>query len=163
MNITREAIAAKALLKSIRDLDADDDLALDMVEGETSLLEAFDRLLERMARCEAHIVGTKAVVADIEARAERFKKRIETDRALIEQAMTIAELPKVERPLATISLRQLQPKLIVSDEAEIPARFWKPADPTLDKKALSEALKASEAVPGASLSNAAPTLTIRRN
>ena len=46
-------------------------------------------------------------------------------------------------------------------EALIPAKFWKPQDPKLDRAAVAEALKAGETVPGASLSNGGLSLSIR--
>jgi len=53
------------------------------------------------------------------------------------------------------------PKTIIADEALIPARFWKPSDPKLDRAAVSAALKAGEIVPGATLGNGGFTLSVR--
>jgi hypothetical protein len=98
---------------------------------------------------------------DMKARANRFEKRIGIRRALIEQAMMIAEVNKVERPLATLSLTTRPASVVVTEEADIPSRFWKQGKPTLDKKAMGIALKDGEAIPGATLTTQAPTLTIR--
>lgn len=157
----REAQAVKSLRESIAALDADDDLLADTIEGETSLFEAVDRLLSRMAENRAMVVGTDEAMADLAARKDRFVKRVEADRSLIEQAMMIAELPKLERPTATLSLSNRAPKVIVETEADIPAEFFKAPPPVLDKKSLADALKAGRDVPGAVLSNAAPSLTVR--
>lgn len=160
----REAQAVAALRSSMEALAADDPtLLLDTIEGETGLLEAVDALLARMAETRALIAGTEIVAAELDARRRRFEARLASDRALIEQAMSIAELDKLERPAATLSLAKRQPRVEVQTESDVPARFWNAADPTLDKKALLAALKAGEAVPGACLSNAAPTLSIRSN
>ena len=107
------------------------------------------------------VAGAEKVVADLEARAKRVEDRIRMRRGLIEQAMVIAEIKKLERPAATLSLTNRPASLVVSDEAAIPSRFWVAADPKLDRKALSAALKEGEAVAGATLSNAAPSLTVR--
>jgi hypothetical protein len=157
----REAQAVKALRESMAVLNEDDALLADTIEGETGLFEMIDSLLARRASDLVMIEGTKAVVADLEARTERFKRRIEADRALIEQAMMIAELPKIERPCATLSLSARAPRVEITTEADIPAEFWKAGEPTLDRKALKAALESGRHVAGAVLSNAAPSLTVR--
>lgn len=162
MDPIKEAKAALALRESLASLNEDDALLIDMIEGETGLFEVFDKLLARMTADQALIVGIDAVVSDLESRKARFAKRRETDRALIEQALMIAEIETaVERPAGTLSLTKRPAKLVISTESDIPADYWKPADPVLDKKALTAALKDGATIPGAMLSNAAPSLTIR--
>lgn len=159
----KEAQAVAALKESLRQVGADDDdaLLLDSIEGETSLFEALDKLLLKITEDVAMAKGALDAAAALDARAERFGKRAEAHRALIEQALFIAELPKLERPTATLSLVNRPPKVEIAEEADIPAEFWKVGDPKLDKKSLLAALKEGRAVPGACLSNAAPSLTIR--
>lgn len=160
--LQRQAEAAKALRESLAALgETDPDLILDMTEGETTLFECIDALLLRMASDKALVVGTDAVISDLEARKRRVEKRIEFDRGLIEQAMTIAELPKIERPAATLSLSQRAPALRVDSEADIPAEFWVAGAPKLERKVLTDALKGGRTIPGVALSNAAPSLTVR--
>lgn len=160
----KEAKAVAALRESLAATETpfdDEALILDTVEGETGLFEAIDALLARMAVNRAMVEGLGKVLADLDLRAARYEKRIDTDRALIEQALMIAELSKVERPAATLSLTNRAPKVEVQTEADIPAEFWKAGEPKLDKKALAAAIKDGRTVPGACLSNAAPSLTIR--
>jgi hypothetical protein len=162
MDLTKEAQAVKALRESIAALDGEDELLLlDTIEGETGLFEAVDALLGRIRDCNITIIGINQVTEDLDERRRRVEKSAAATRALIEQAMMIAELDKIERPTATLSLSKRAPKLEITTEAEIPSKYWKAADPTLDKKALTADLKAGEAVPGAMLSNGAPSLTIR--
>lgn len=163
-DIQRQAQAAKALRESIAQLlenDGDEHLAIDMIEGETSLLECIDALLAANTQDAVIVAGVEKVAADLSARKSRVEGRIQMRRALIEQAMLTAEIKKLERPAATLSLSNRAPSAVIADEASIPSRFWIAADPKLDRKALLAALKAGEAVPGAALSNAAPTLSVR--
>jgi hypothetical protein len=156
--IEREAKAAASLRESLRQLgEGDEELMLDMIEGETSLVECIDR----NAADRALIEGTERVIADLQSRADRVERRIKFDRALIEQAMMTAEITKIERPVATLSLTNRAASLRVDSEADIPAEFWTAGAPKLDRKALSAALKEGRPVPGAALSNAAPSLTVR--
>lgn len=180
----KEAQAAAALRESIASVDADDEaLLIDTIEGETGLFEAIDYLLARMAVARAGLAGIETVKAELDARKARYTKRLETDRALIEQAMSVADLTSIERPAATLSLSARAPSLRVETESDIPSRYWKAGEPSLDKKALLADLKARakaldalpsdpEAraaalaalpadIPGATLSNGAPSLTIR--
>lgn len=157
----KEAIAVRSLRESLAALDGDEELLLDTIEGETSLFECLDKLLARMADNRIMVEGIEAVVRDLGARQTRYENRIKADRTLIEQAMCVAELDKIERPTGTLSLARRPAKVEITTEADIPAEFWKPAAPTLDKKALTEALRSGRDVPGAVLTNSAPTLTIR--
>lgn len=157
----KQAMAAKSLCESISQLGEDEQLLMDTIEGETDLFEAVDIILDRIGEDQAMVVGTDKALSDLNARRDRFKKRIETNRALIEQAMMVAEIDKIERPSATLSLVRRAAKVEITEEAAVPSRFFKQAAPTLDKKAVGDALKAGETVPGATLNNQSPSLTIR--
>lgn len=160
----RQIRAASVLRESLKAAgDDDEDLIRDMIEGETSLHEMIDRVVLSMDEDEILVTGLEARASELSDRKKRLEDRIGRKRAMIEQAMVIGEIQKLERPTFTLSLRNTPPKLIVEDEAAIPAKFWKSAAPTLDKKALGDALKAegAEPIPGASLSNGGVSLTKR--
>jgi hypothetical protein len=184
---TIEAQTVKALRESIAALNEDDDLLADTIEGETGFYEVIDRLMDRILEAEVMVEGVDAVVARLTARKQRAETNAKRDRALIEQAMTIAELDTMTRPAATFTLARRAPSLVITEESEIPPRFWKAGEPKLDKKALTDALRDRAAawaaasqrtgdertqaiaalavthpdIPGATLSNGAPSLTIR--
>lgn len=158
--LQREAEAARNLLAQIN-ADGDEDLAHDMIEGETSLLEAIDRAIDEIDECDVTIAGCKEKEAQLAERRKRAEARQERLRGLIEQAMLICDLRTAKRPTATLTVRDVPPKPIIADEALIPARFWKQPEPVLDKKALNEAAKTEE-IPGVTLSNGGTSLTIRR-
>ena len=60
----------------------------------------------------------------------------------------------------TVSLRNGPPKVIITNESEIPVDFWRVRREP-DKSKIGAALKAHEFVPGAVLSNPEMSLTIR--
>lgn len=157
----KEAQAVAALRESLGAALDDGETLVDVIEGETSLLEAIDKLLLTIAESDGLRDGALAAGRNILNRADRFTKRSEAARALIEQALMIAEVDKLERPSATLSLVRRGAKVELTQESDIPAEFWVTGDPKLDKKALAAALKDGRAVPGAVLSNQAPSLTIR--
>lgn len=158
--------AAKKLLVNLRNIDAADDaeLVADTIEGETGLIEALDAALAEIDECEVLVAGLDEKIKAFDARKKQQKDRAERIRALIEQALVSTDMPSLRLPSATISLSKRAPGLVITNEAEIPARFWieqeRPA-PKLDKKALADALKAGD-VPGAVLDNGSLSLTVRR-
>lgn len=166
-----EQIAAEAealkLLRLTLGNDADDaELFRDMVEGETSFFEIIDAIYELIQQDNELITGIKKRIDDLSARKTRIEDRIAMRRAKIEAAIMVYG-DKIERPEATFSIRQNPPSVVVTDEAAIPAKYWKPGDPKLDRALLSADLKAlkdqpdAEPIPGATLNNAPQSLTIR--
>lgn len=164
--LRRQTEAAKSLLANLRaDGEDDADLVADTIEGETGLLEAIGEALAGNDDDEALVIGLKAKEEQFASRRSAIQRRIERRTALIEQAMVATDQSTLRLPTATLTLAKRQPGLVLANEADIPARFWieqeRPA-PKLDKAALREALKAKEAVPGASLDNGSVSLTVRR-
>lgn len=165
-NMRRQMEAAKRLISSLKECGDDDDkeLVTDMIEGQTGLLEAIDAALSQIDEGEILIVGIKAKEQSLEARRKAIETRNDRIRAIIEQAMLATAQMSLRLPSATLSLRKVAPALMVTNEADVPARFWieqeRPA-PKLDKKALAEAVKAGE-IPGATLDNGSVSLSVRR-
>ena len=154
--------AAKALLANIRDVIGDDDeMALTAVEGETSLIETIKQAVDRLHELEAHAEAIGSQIKALGERKSRFEAQRERIKAAVAVAMGQAELRKLELPSATLSIRAVAAKAEIADEALIPSKFWKPQDPKLDRKAVLDALKAKEDVPGAVLSNGGETLAIK--
>jgi len=153
--------AARALLLNIKDVVEDDaEMIETAIEGETNLKEAISAAVDRISECKAHALALESREKDLSDRRQRFLDQAERIRASILVAMGQAELRKLELPQATLSVRGLAPKVVVTDEALIPSKFWKAQDPKLDKKAILDALKAEETVLGAELSNGGETLSI---
>lgn len=188
--LSKQIEVAKILREQITDIAAGDpEFIRDMIEGETDLHECIYTLVASIAEDEVLARSIKEYQDGLTARRKRIEDRADLKRALVATAMEAGELRKLEAPAGTVSLKPVPPKVIVSEEADIPARFWKPADPTLDRKTLGDALKARAAalrelegieepedreaarskvdaehpsIPGATLSNGSMTISIRR-
>lgn len=189
LRLHKEMEAVRVLREQITVLAGEDvDFIRDTIEGETSLHEAISMLTASEAEDRALIAGIKELVDKLEGRSERIERRADHKRAMIASAMDLGELPKLETPAGTVSVRSVPPKLVLIEEADIPARYWKAAAPALDKKAVLDALKARQAavadalalddpgertaaleaakaahpeIPGATLSNGSRTISIR--
>ena len=159
-DLDREAAAARDLLAHIAS-DGDDALSADMVEGETGLYEAIETALAEMDEADAMVEGVTALMEKYEARRAALGRRKERLRSAIEQAMAVSGLPSIRLPAATLTIKDTPPKAIITDENLIPAEFWKPRDPSLDKAAINAAAKVGD-VPGVTMSNGGVSLQVRR-
>jgi hypothetical protein len=157
----RVLTAIRASLAVHHEALEDPDLMMVLAEGETSLLEALDLMLEVDAHDDALIQGLKAHKDTLAVRLHRIQERRQSRRAILEQALMLLERKSLERPLATLSLADRAPSLVVEEEAQIPARFFD-LKPVLNRRLTKEALEAGENVAGARLSNGLVTLTVRR-
>ena len=158
--LRREADAAKSLIASLQ--SDDEDLIHDMTEGSSNLMEAIDVAVAEMDECAAIVAGCDAQIKVYEARSGKFSDRQKRIRALIEQAMLIADLPTAKPATATITVKRTPPKPVVSDESLVPSRFYRTPAPVIDKAAINEAVKAGEVIPGVTLDNGGVSLQIRR-
>ena len=165
-NLRRQTEAAKRLIASLNDAGEGEDATLvsDMIAGETGLQEAIEAAIAEIDECEVMIEGLKAKERAFEARRKSAEDRADRIRAMIEQAMLATEQHSIRLPSATLSLRTVNPGIVVLNEADIPSRFWieqeRPA-PKLDKKALAEAMK-TEQISGVTRDNGSVSLSVRR-
>lgn len=148
-----------SLLSLHPELEQDDVLRQDMIEGSTNALELLDRLIEAEADAVVSETSCAALIERLQKRRERFVNRRITIRKYMMQIMEAANLKKVERPAATVSIASGRPKVVIVDESQIPDAYWRiKREP--DKEAIGTTLKALRDVPGATLSNPESQLRI---
>lgn len=157
----------KAEIERIRDTvqatdPDDDDLLLGMIEGETPAGEMLDELLEMEATAEAHMEANKKRIGQLADRNARLARKREAARAGMQALLEAAGLRKMERAAATVSIRNVPPKVLGEDVTELPEDcvqvVYKP-----DKKAIKAKLEAGVALPGWALSNGGITIAINRS
>jgi hypothetical protein len=160
LDLTRIQIEAVAAM--LADALEDDERAyLDTLEGETDLYEWVRRLLERIEEDQGVIAALSEQMADRQARKLRAADRVAANREAIMALLGCAKLDKLALPEATISIRDVPPKVIVSDEAAVPdelCRFKR----SPDMAAIKAEMESGRAVSGVSRDNGGRTLTIRR-
>jgi nitrogen fixation/metabolism regulation signal transduction histidine kinase len=143
------------------ELIEDDEAWAATLESETDFNEVLTTIVRRIEDTKALVIGTKDRFEELKARKYRFEHRIDTLRELAFKIMTAAEIAKLELPEATLSLRAGQQQIIGdADPAALPDALCK-ISRSPDRTAIKEALKTGKEVPGFSLSNATPSLSIR--
>jgi hypothetical protein len=196
-DLHRSIEAAKSLRLELSRLlagetgEVEDQQALaDTFDGETTLDAEIRAAVLAIEEDEIFISGCKAREAELKARRARLEKRVETTRGLIEQAMTVANWPKLEMDIGTVSIGKAAPRIEIDSESDIPTQFWKRQDPVLDKAGLGKTLRERQkaldaiaklktpeeraaalaaletempAIPGCHLETSGVSLTIRRS
>jgi hypothetical protein len=141
-------------------MDEDEQLRLDMIEGSTDVHEFLTGVVIRIADANAKIEALGDLIAAFKARCDRFEQRSDAMRSLAHKVMDWANVRKVELPAATLSIRAGQPRVIITDETRLPEQFVRiKREP--DKHLIASHLKAGERVEGAALSNSEPVLSVR--
>jgi hypothetical protein len=141
--------------------DIDPETLSDTLEGLTDLRETLAEVIRSALDDEALAAGLSTRLYDMKARIERFQTRAKRKRELALKVMNEAEIPKLTVDDFTASLRHRAPNLGVVEEAKIPAAYWKPQPPKLDRQGLFAALKAGTAIEGAVLEPPALQLSVR--
>jgi len=138
----------------------EDDEAWQMsLESETDVNGFLTDIVRRIEDTKALVIGTKDRFEDLKARKDRFEHRIEALRELALKVMEAAELPRIELPEATLSIRSVPPSIVITDEDNLPdiaCKFERKPDKTKIKELL-----ASGWVAGATMSNGSKSLSIR--
>jgi len=135
-------------------------LLQEMIEANTELLPFLAALVKRSKEAEAYAAGLDLLITDLASRLERYQGRAAALRSLMFSAMQWCDVQKIELPAATLSIRAGTPKVVITDEAAIPAALTRTkVEP--DKTAIKAQLSLGVDVPGAMLSNAEPSLTVR--
>jgi hypothetical protein len=142
-------VAAQQAISALPD-DGDNVLLLNTIEGESDVLEVLDRVVE-------HAVADAKLVELARERARRLEERAKRTRNVALQIIEALGVSPLERPVYTASVSYHR-ELGSLNEAELPDEWWRRAP---DKVAIAKALRAGQDIPGASLGNDAPRLTIR--
>jgi len=108
-----------------------------------------------------HISPEASYIRDMKARIERFERSAKRKRELALKAMNEAEIPKLLVADFTASVRQGAATLEVVEETKIPAAYWRPQPPKLDRQGLLAALKSGTAIEGAILEPPRLQLSVR--
>ena len=141
--------------------DADEETLRDTLEGMTDLNDMLATLIRSSLDDEMFAQALKNRITTMEDRYRRFEVRRKKKRDLVCMTMDRASLKKITESDFTLSLRAGKPNLLVTDESAIPTEYWMQQAPKLARKDLGYALTAGKSIPGATLTNAPPTISVR--
>ncbi len=141
--------------------EIDEHTLADTLEGLTDLREMLAEIIRSALDDEALAAGLSTRLSDMKARIDRFETSARRKRELALKAMSEASIPKLLVADFTASLRQGAPTLDVIEESKIPAAYWKPQPPKLDRQGLLAALKAGTAIEGVVLEPPRLQLSVR--
>lgn len=161
LNVGAAANDAAVLRRALAEEGNDEQLIQDMIAGSSNLAETIAIVYAETIEQDALAEGLKITIDLLQRRLSRLETAAESRRRVICQAMERAEIESIKTPLATLSMRTLPPKVVLTDERRIPAEYWKPQEPKLDKRALLDDLKNGFKIDGAELSNGGQTLSVR--
>lgn len=139
-------------LRELLGSDAEPQLILDTVEGETNALEMLDEIVQT-------IIADEAMRDYAEQRANRWKERADKRRAIVLQIMERIGSRSARRSLYTLSVTEGPKAVHITDDDQIPLGYQRISP---DKAAIARALKEGKQVPGAQLNNGPPVLRIIR-
>lgn len=153
-NITLFQVASeyRDMAERLSDLDLDEQTIIDTLESESGELTTKAQNVAFVVRnLESIAEAIKEAESQMAARRKAIEKRAERIREYLKAGMQIAGISKIESPYFTISLRRNPAAVDVFDTAQVPDQYMHtplPPPPTVDRKAISAAIKAGEDVPG---------------
>ncbi len=148
------------LLAEYPELEEDDALRADAIEGETDAHKLISRALEQRQEAETMAGAIKAREVDLSARRSRFERKSEAMKSLIRNVMQAAKLQKLALPQATLSITSPRQTVGIEDLEQLPQGYFKTIRQA-DKTAIKSALEAGEQIPGAYLVTGSAGLMVR--
>lgn len=160
MDAAKLASEIQHILVAYPDLADDEELRLDTLEGETD----FHRIMSRLVRARneklADAEGLAGYISKLSERRARQVRGADGIKSLMLSLMSVADLPKLVLPEATISVTKPRASVDVLDADALPqGTFSIIRQP--DKTAIKALIEAGDEVPGAALKLSDPGLTIR--
>lgn len=155
--LTLYEIAAefRQMVAALMATDADAQAVADTIEGESWPLEIkAQNVAYAIKTLLASAEAIKAAEGEMAARRKAMENRAASIKDYLLMCMELAGVQKIDCPHFSIKIAANPPAVLIEDERQIPASFFKtpePPPPMVDKKAIAEALKAGEDVPGARL------------
>jgi len=138
-------------VNALSDLDLPDEVVADTLE---SLQYPLEQKATNVAMFVRNLEATAEAIKEAESEMAKRRKALESRAANVREYlkanMIRAGISKIECPLFKLAIRDNPPSVVI--DGVVPAEFMRqpePPPPAPDKKAISEALKAGQHVPGA--------------
>ena len=140
---------------------ADEETLADTLEGITDLREMIAAVIRSALVDDALSAGLRTRLGEMKERLARLEARGAKKRQLALDVMDEIGLRKLQEPDFTASTRAGSASLVVMSEGDVPAPYWTPQPPRMDRQALLGELKRGAEIPGVQLNNPKPVLVVR--
>jgi len=141
--------------------DLDEETLNDTLEGITDLHEMIAAVIRSALVDDALSTGLRTRLGEMKERLTRLEERGAKKRQLALEVMDEVGLSKLQEPDFTASTRAGSASLLVKSEGDVPAPYWIPQPPRMDRQALLGELKRGAEIPGVQLNNPKPVLVVR--
>lgn len=145
----------RALVDYLADSQTDEQAVLDTLEAEAYPLEVkAQNTAYAIKNLEATAEAIKAAEKEMADRRKAIEKRAANLREYTKTCMEIAGVSKIECPHFALTIKKNPSGVEIFEQTLVPAKFLRtpePPPPSIDKKAVADAIKAGEEVPGAML------------
>lgn len=153
---TASRVAAQLIAVGIDESDPD---FVELLASETDVLERLRRILRAARHTEAQSKALGEIQAEMRERKTRLDKKAESLRGVVLQALGELGLTKLDAPDFSASVGASRPSVVITDETALPDDVC--ALKRVPSKTAIAAALAEGPVPGASMSNGTPSITIR--
>ena len=155
MNLFDIAADYRQMAQKLTDLDLPDEVIRDTLEGESGALTVKATNVGFVVRnLEALAASIKDAEAQMAARRKAVENRAKSLKSYLLSGMNFAGIQKIESPHFVISIKKNPPAVDVFEPELVPLIYLRqppPPPPEIDKKAIAEALKSGQDVPGCEL------------
>lgn len=149
------------LIAAWPELTDDADTLLDTLAGLDNFEEQIVAIMRHVAEREAHAKALGELIDGMQARRQRLADGAKWLRAAVLHAMQETGMKKLMAPDFSLSIGAGKPKLLITDETAIPEQYLRvKREP--DKIAILEAIKNGYTPTWATMSNAAPFLSVHK-
>lgn len=164
IKIAREEVrqAVAYLRAQFPDLEDDERAWIDTLEGVSDIKEVAAQVVDRIGECEALASALKERIGGMMIRKGRIETQAEGLRGALVILLHEAGIKKLELAEATVSVRDVKPKLIVTNETLIPDTLCKVVRKPDLTAIRAAAEQSNEPIPGTALDNGRSSVTIRR-
>jgi hypothetical protein len=148
------------MLAAYPELEEDEDLRADMLEGETNFHAVLTKLVNTERDADTMAKAVAGRISDLQARKSRAERRKDAMRSLMFKLLKVSGVPRVPLAEATISIGKRAASVEITDEAILPKAYVR-VSTSPDKTAIKEALQAGKKVRGAQMGEAGEQLSVR--
>lgn len=157
----QQAVTCFLSLKNAEQIGADfADLEAELNNAEADIEALIVKSIRAMKEAECNANSAKERISDLQIRQSRFEIKAQAVRSVIFSVLDVLGWDKFQHPEFTVTIGKPRIGLLVTDESALPGEYIKTKSEP-DKALILDALKAGTEVPGATLSNGLPYLTVR--